>query len=729
MLHCETNSRQVTCSSSISTSSPDVSGAFEPCIDLDKLHSPAVETGVQSFTPPVKSGAHVSFPSISGASNIDSPVLSTGVWINHDNETFNDLHCSTEPSDHLDDIQCHLPSEFDYIDTLQSPVVGNSVFSNENSNGLCPWFTNQTGSFDFKYPLIKSVIFDINVMYNSFDSVNVSNFSKVHELVFQSGKPNFAYCKIPVQSNFNVDLWEHLLTDYHDQRVVDFIKYGWPLNYTKDVLPNPPSRKQNYFSKYASFIDAYLVKELNKGAIYGPFKVNPLKCNLTLSPLFTVPKGEIDRRVIVDCSHGGPSSVNNGIPQDTFLNEPYKLMYPRHEEFISLLVRHGFGCAMWKLDLSRAFRQLVLDPHDLHLQGYEWKGDIYIDNRLIFGIRSSPQACQRTTNAVSYMLWKHGVHVVNYVDDFGGVSDSVSADQDYDFAVKLFKDLGLELSAEKCFPPSTIVTFLGKEYDSKQMTVRIPETKIQETKDILQSYAHKRSCTKRQLQQIIGKLAFISECVRSGRLFISRMLEVLRKYRYNHFRIRLTEEFRKDIKWWLLFLDTYNGISIIPEIDWSSPDAIISTDSCLQGIGGFNFSTFEYFRADIPSFLQNEPIFVLELYAIYIAIRIWASSVANKRIQLLCDNQSCVALLNGGSGRNKDMLNLARQIWYVCALNNVQIRLSYIPSSENRLSDLLSRWNTDDKYPEQFVSETSKYGPSVSEISVSNAMFRNVIDI
>ena len=115
-------------------------------------------------------------------------------------------------------------------------------------------------------------------------------------------------------------------------------------------MPSPPVRRQNMDSPFSSFIDSYISKELKFGAIYGPFKRNPL---------FTVQKGNNDRRIIVDCSHGDKMSVNEGIPQDTFLNEPLKLSYPRHEEFISLILKHGRGCGMWKFDLSRAFRQLV----------------------------------------------------------------------------------------------------------------------------------------------------------------------------------------------------------------------------------------------------------------------------------------------------------------------------------------------------------------------------------
>ncbi|KAK6181821.1 hypothetical protein SNE40_009604 [Patella caerulea] len=68
------------------------------------------------------------------------------------------------------------------------------------------------------------------------------------------------------------------------------------------------------------------------------------------------------------------------------------------------------------------------------------------------------------------------------------------------------------------------MTFLGKEYNTALITVRIPADKLEETYILLLSFRDRTRFSKRALQKLIGKLAFVSECVRSGRLFISRML-------------------------------------------------------------------------------------------------------------------------------------------------------------------------------------------------------------
>ena len=235
-------------------------------------------------------------------------------------------------------------------------------------------------------------------------------------------------------------------------------------------MSHSPIRFHNPHSQYASFIDLYIKRELSLGALYEPFDENPLCVPLTVSPLFTVPKDDTDRGVIIDCSFGNTESVNDGIPQHFFLGEPLRLCYPRHDEFVSLIVKFCQKCHIWKCDLSRAFTQLHVDPHDLHLLGCKWNGNNYIDNRLIFGMRSSPQACQRTTNAISYMLYSANISIVNYVDYFGGVSKSESSYFDYQYMLDLLNNLGLDVNFVKCVKPSTEMVFWGKLYNTESMT-------------------------------------------------------------------------------------------------------------------------------------------------------------------------------------------------------------------------------------------------------------------
>ena len=108
----------------------------------------------------------------------------------------------------------------------------------------------------------------------------------------------------------------------------------------------------------------------------------------------------------------------------------------------------------------------------------------------------------------------------------------------------------------------------------------------------------KKSATKTKLQSLIGKLSFVSKCVHPGPLFLTQILDTLRSLRRSHHRIKLTAEFRKDLRWWLRFISVYNGVSLIPTQLWSAPDGVFSTDSCLTGCGGM--SSDQYFHVIFP---------------------------------------------------------------------------------------------------------------------------------
>ena len=51
-----------------------------------------------------------------------------------------------------------------------------------------------------------------------------------------------------------------------------------------------------------------------------------------------------------------------------------------------------------------------------------------------------------------------------------------------------------------------------------------------------------------------------------------------------------------------------------------------------------------------------------------------------------------VEILQKGRARDATLALLARNVWLICALFNIQILVCHIPGKENTLADLLSRW-------------------------------------
>ncbi|CAG2245756.1 unnamed protein product [Mytilus edulis] len=144
-----------------------------------------------------------------------SPVF-TGVSIyENDSYLLQSLLCSTDFDTVVKDNNY---MNYNVVDETNNVLLASSICP-----CICPWFTKTAGSIDFEYSpdMSGNILKDVST---KFCEMNINNFSSVHEAVFYSGKPNFAYCKIPVRSNFNIQLWEQLLEDYHDKIVVEFLK-------------------------------------------------------------------------------------------------------------------------------------------------------------------------------------------------------------------------------------------------------------------------------------------------------------------------------------------------------------------------------------------------------------------------------------------------------------------------------------------------------------------------
>ena len=103
------------------------------------------------------------------------------------------------------------------------------------------------------------------------------------------------------------------------------------------------------------------------------------------------------------------------------------------------------------------------------------KGQYFLDLALPFRSRTSALACVRTTRAVAWLLRRQGFFALCYLDDFVGVESSrEKAEEEYACFLTTTTELGLELAAEKCIPPTQSLIWLGFQIDAVNMVVNLP---------------------------------------------------------------------------------------------------------------------------------------------------------------------------------------------------------------------------------------------------------------
>lgn len=364
---------------------------------------------------------------------------------------------------------------------------------------------------------IEKSIPSVNRITRGYSTVNNISFVKIYDIAISSGKQNFCGARVPVPSKLNINNFRCHLQNYHDKQIVDFLQFGWPINYCGLNSPKTTSRNHRSASNYASVVDKDIAKDLADGSIVGPFDVNPLKTELVISPLQTVHKDDISdsKRVVVDLSFPPGESVNDGIPGDTFMGMPFVLRYPSVDDLARIVREKGRGCLLFKRDLRRAYKQLPISPNDWGFCGIKWRDNLYIYVSEIFGLRSSAMACQRTTNSVMYMYKEAGYHCCNYLDDFGGCESPKKAKLAFETLGLLLTALGLKENLDKAIEPTTQMIFLGILLNTLDFTLTIPPNKLWQIRQLLEEWIQKSVCTLKELV-IVGLTATYCELCEAG---------------------------------------------------------------------------------------------------------------------------------------------------------------------------------------------------------------------
>lgn len=488
--------------------------------------------------------------------------------------------------------------------------------------------------------------------------------------------------------------WERSLAEHPDQRlakfIMDGIKNGFRIGFNychqcRSSLSNMASAQA-----HPEAVSKYLEEEIAKGRIIGPLNARSLP-EVHVSPFGVIPKGSTGKwRLIVNLSAPEGRSVNDGI-QEKWCS----LSYISVDDAARTILEKGRGALMAKVDIKSAFRIVPVHPEDRWLLGMRWEGKLYIDTVLPFGLRSAPKLFNTLADAMEWVVRQEGVDTVfHYLDDFLIIGSPASPDCDAQLAIlcAAFERHGIPIAPEKLEGPSSCLTFLGIELDTMAMEMRLPQAKLAELQVVIHSWVGRRSCEKRELCSLIGKLQHATKVVRPGRTFLRRMFEQLAVAKKMHHHVRLNQSFRSDLAWWNTFLAAWNGVSLLSEVISKSPDHVICTDaSGSWGCGAVWGTCWLQYKWGEP--YQQEAITQKELLPIVFAAAVWGHLWQDCTTKILCDNQAVVAVINSGYSREPQVMHLLRCLFFITAKFRIRLHCHYLPGPQNDIADAVSRNN------------------------------------
>ena len=545
------------------------------------------------------------------------------------------------------------------------------------------------------YPIID------NKYFSTWQNVNKVN-SVAHDLlimhkVTDSGLPNRFGCRIPINTNWNLDLMDTLLSDYENRDVIEWLRYGFTIS-RDDRMEDPIPAQSNHLgaTQFPDAIDRYIEREVNLGATIGPFTFPPFLSRIGISPLSSREKrNSRERRVILDLSFPESRSVNAGIDKTQYAGVPIDLKYPTIDTLARRIAHLSpEPVLLWKKDMVRAFRQLFLCPRDASYIGYRWRHLLYWDKVMPMGLTSAAYACQVTTSSIVFIHNSLGFWSINYLDDFGSAEKKADAWDSYNLMDRILTSIGIQEAKEKAVPPTTRMEFLGNTVDTVKMTLEVSPDRCKELLNLLKEWKTRRNYSKKQIQSLIGKLSFVTNCVRPGRIFLSRLIQAMTDCPEKG-TVVVNEEIINDIDWWLGYLPSFSGVSILWLEDSLKIDELLASDASL--IGGGATHGKEYFHFKFPGWILEETdnIAQREIYTIVVAIKLWGSRLAGKVVRFKTDNMISKFAINNGRSKDSFILMCLREITWILAKYEILLRCTYVNTKLNTVPDSLSRWYLD----------------------------------
>ena len=266
--------------------------------------------------------------------------------------------------------------------------------------------------------------------------------------------------------------------------------------------------------------------------------------------------------------------------------------------------------------------------------------------------------------------------------------------------------------------------FLGVEFDSITMSMRVDEGKRQEITTLVKKWAKKTVATKQELQSILGKLMWVSKVVRFSRCFVARIIATLKGLKFQKQKVTLSEGIKKDFLWWSEFLPVFNGVELlIPNTVFCS----VLGDATLHGGGSWNEREKEYFSREFPPHLRDPKIYIhlKEFFIAIIATKLWGHLWEGKRVAMYCDNEAVVKTMVYQKPQDTELQKCLREmLFYVCKFRFQPVFLR-VSTVDNDIADFIRRVH--DPVSIQNKVESRKLF-NMTELSIPDVMFDFVAD-
>lgn len=499
-------------------------------------------------------------------------------------------------------------------------------------------------------------------------------------------------------------LFHHRLFSQDDMFVLSGLCRGFKI---VDPGTNTEYKMDNYKSILSGSMRSQMSESVRKELLKGTISLvdKPPRC---IHAMGAVERPDGRLRAITDCSRPY-NSINNYMQLTA-----EKFCFSKVEDTRTLISEGGWGGVV---DISNAYRHVPVFPQHREFTGFVWDlgngPEFYEDNYLCFGLRSAPSIFNAVSNMVVKLMLCKGIKCQGYLDDYFLAAETYSrCHSKQEELVRLLTLLGFEINESKVTLPSRSPKYLGVIIDMDSMHFRLPEEKLLKTSSLVTKLLNRKYCSRKDLERVTGYLAHVSVLVKGGRTFCRRLYSLL-KATSGKRRVQFGSLYRSDLLWWDKFLRVFEGhCEIFPR---SVVPFHLFTDSSGSGFGawyrenflfGFwgkhNYSCCHVSPPPVFDDVSSACINVKELWPVVAAFKKWGPLWAHNGVLLNTDNTQVLRMVITGRSKNVVAMSLLRELFWLCAIYDVDLKACHIRTEVNTRADKLSRLPREPKNVKNF---------------------------
>ena len=459
-------------------------------------------------------------------------------------------------------------------------------------------------------------------------------------------------------------------------RVVTLLQNGYSLDFRiRPKMSKIPLVISRYKAEVKQkILNQNVVEMIQKKAIVRVQKPTTLGF---YSRIFIVPKPGGKWRPVIDLS-----ALNKYLNVPTFKMETA-------EKIRNSLKTNEWVCS---IDIKDAYFHILIHQNSQKYLRFQTNLGVYQFSALPFGLATAPLIFTMVAKELKLLAQSQGLRIHQYLDDWLLRANSQEEClENSKKLIKLVQDLGWIINFQKSeLQPTQKLDFLGYHFDLTLGMVFPTVKNLERLKVKILRLKNSLSTTPRQLMSLIGTLACLEKLVPLGRLHIRPFQWYLKKYwRYPESldkKIPVTVELLKQLSWWNSTKNLMKGSPLHP----IEHNLSLFTDASQKGWGAHlgKESISGIWRSQDSSLHIN----VLELKAVYMALKHFAPKLKKQNVLICSDNSTVVSYLNKQGGTKS--FQMVALVWRIIAWatpREIQIRARHIPGSLNVIADALSR--------------------------------------